>query len=200
MNKHIEKSHPYLKGYEIIKISKKDYFLYLALKEKSGFWLFLTNRKLHDVEGKSLSRRDIRRISQLEKLRLFVELSKRLSEMDQKWEYMDANELDKLDNKEKDAYASKFGEKMRLKILISSIDTDLGISDYQIHQRREMAKGKEMTIKNIREREELEARERERIRNLPPIDREKLARMQETWDAYIEYKERAKRLKKEANY
>ena len=63
MNKHIEKSHPYLKGYEITEISKKDYFLFLALKEKSNFWGFLRKIKLYNTKGKSLRRRDIKRMS-----------------------------------------------------------------------------------------------------------------------------------------
>lgn len=53
MNKHIEKSHPERKGYKTIEISKTDYFLYLALKEKSDFWGVLRKRKLHQSIIKS---------------------------------------------------------------------------------------------------------------------------------------------------
>lgn len=139
-------------------------------------------------------------MSKLDKLRLFAEISIYLSETHQNWEYLDINELDKLDKKESNVYAAYWGEKLGLQTLISEIEWDLGISDSQIRQRRTMAKAKVRALENRRKREEFEAGERERIRNLPPIDQEKWARRQRTLKAYLEYRERAKRLKREPTY
>lgn len=140
------------------------------------------------MSRKSLRWRDIRRMSQQEKLEILAELKKRRSELDQTWKYLNLNELDE---KERITYAEGFGERLALHVKILEIERHLGIV-------RGSAKARDRARENRRMREEFEAREKERIRNLPPIDQEQLERVQETMRAYLEYREREKRLKRTA--
>jgi pyruvate-formate lyase len=127
-------------------------------------------------------------MSQQEKLEILAELKKRRSELDQTWKYLNLNELDE---KERITYAEGFGERLALHVKILEIERHLGIV-------RGSAKARDRARENRRMREEFEAREKERIRNLPPIDQEQLERVQETMRAYLEYREREKRLKRTA--
>ena len=160
------------------------------------------------MSGKSLHRRDIRHMSRLEKLKALALLKKLLLEAEQTGEYKKLNELAEkeiLDEKEINAVFEELTKICGLRDAISHIEEELGLrlSDSQIRERRHrraMAKASARALENGRKREEFEARDRERIRNLPPIDKEEQARIQKTVEAYLEYRERAKRLKKEVIY
>lgn len=142
------------------------------------------------MSGNSLHRRDIKRMSQLEKRKRLTEYQKHLSELDRTWKYQN---IDELDEKELIEYFKELEKRWTLYGEIMVIKEVL-------RHRRVMAKASARALENKRKREEFEARERERIRNLPPIDQEELARMQKTWAAYTAYIERGKRLKREVTY
>lgn len=81
-----------------------------------------------------------------------------------------------------------FGARLALRLGISAIEAPFKVA-------RESAKATKRAGANKLKREEFEALEKERIRNLPPIDQEQLDRVEKTMKAYLEYREREKLLK-----